>query len=567
MRRRDSDRNRKYNNENLDRLRHRESFPFPFEVDGDTGEKIDFTKQEKSTRETKEETSHSTENRGTSFYENRKVKRPTSHTITKARSVPSAIYGTKNPHRREIDSKEVYMEKFKNYNSSLVNSIVQKRKEREKKEIERQKRLGKLGHTYKLSASTSTMKKTTPEKGSEQKQLDHESVKQLETKIPLPFVADQKLTKEKRRGPSMTLPPANLLGREQDLSFLKYSNDDFSAINEIIESVGIEGRATSFASNGIIGRYGIKLEPKFKLTHIDKVKQSLEDILDIPNVRIYSQVLGTQNIAIEFPIKESYPIYYKSIFMNSSLKLRKNDFKFVIGKTVDNKIFSYELRKAGHILIYGNSEERHDVIDNIILSMLMNHTPSEFQLKILSENNDFDVYQKLPQHIGDIQSVLEKNALHAIIDELNKRNIQFRRAHVRNIQSFNTRVKSESRKSTIIVYIDDIAALFKNNNVEAVRAIVQILKQGKALGIHLVVNHNRFDVDIRYEFLHMMQTKISYYDEKSKVIDGADKLVKGNDMLVTILTSNRPVRVNASVVDDQVKQNIIEYISNTEDEG
>ena len=98
------------------------------------------------------------------------------------------------------------------------------------------------------------------------------------------------------------------------------------------------------------------------------------------------------------------------------------------------------------------------------------------------------------------------------------------------------------------------------------RAVVQILKQGKALGIHLILNHSRPEISIRYELLHMLQTKISYYDKKSTVIDGTDKLIKGNDVLVTIPTSNRPVRLNLAIAEDQTKQDIIDYISKTEDE-
>ncbi|CAD2074981.1 DNA translocase FtsK [Phocicoccus pinnipedialis] len=564
MRRNRPNRDRQFNSENVDNLRQRESFPFPFEVDGDTGEKIDFTKTDSVRRRSSQDGKTKSNTPQDTFYERRKIKRPTSHTITKARRVPSAIYGTKNPHQKEQDPKEIYGEKFKNYNSSLVESIVRKRKEREKRELERQKRLRKLGHTYKLSSSIAPLNQTNQSDEDNKEILVQ--VEKENNEIPLPFKADLS-NRDKRRGPSITLPPINMLGKEQDMSFLKYNTDDFRAINEILDTVGVEGRATVFESNGVIGRYGIKLEPNFKLTHIDEVKRELEAILEIPNVRIYSQVLGNHNIAIEFPIKESYPIYFKSVFMNSGLKLRKNDFKFVLGKTVDNKIFGYELRKAGHVLIYGNADGKSNVIDSVLISMLMNHTTNEFQFKIFSETLAFKHYEKLPQHIGNIQSVLGNSALHDIIDELNKRNIQFRRAHVRNIQSFNTRVKNESKKSTIIVYIDNVADLFESNNIEAMRAVVQILKQGKALGIHLILNHDRTDVGIRYELLHMLQTKISYYDEKSTVIDGADKLIKGNDVLVTIPTSNRPVRLNLAIAEERMKQDIIDYISKTDDEG
>ena len=128
-------------------------------------------------------------------------------------------------------------------------------------------------------------------------------------------------------------------------------------------------------------------------------------------------------------------------------------------------------------------------------------------------------------------------------------------------------MKQESRKSTIVIYIDDFDRILERNNPEVIRHILQILKQGKALGIHLVMNHTKTDVGIRYQLLSLMQTKISYYDEKSSVIDGADKLFEGNDCLVTISTSNRPVRLNMSTVKAEVLSNIINYLSDRSDES
>ena len=234
---------------------------------------------------------------------------------------------------------------------------------------------------------------------------------------------------------------------------------------------------------------------------------------------------------------------------------------------MDNRIFTYELRKAGHTLIYGNEEKRTEIIDSMLVSLLMNHNSDAFQFKVISDSKEFDTFNSLPHSFSERKSVYDTDAFNDIIDELNSRNIQFRRAHVRNIQSFNTRVKQESRKSTIVIYIDDFDRILERNNPEVIRHILQILKQGKALGIHLVMNHTKTDVGIRYQLLSLMQTKISYYDEKSSVIDGADKLFEGNDCLVTISTSNRPVRLNMSTVKAEVLSNIINYLSDRSDES
>src|SRR5699024_11332544 len=61
------------------------------------------------------------------------VKRPTRMTISKARQVPSSVYGLKKPERPKLDEREIYLEKFINYNSVIVDKIVQERTEREER--------------------------------------------------------------------------------------------------------------------------------------------------------------------------------------------------------------------------------------------------------------------------------------------------------------------------------------------------------------------------------------------------------------------------------------------------
>lgn len=528
MRRRSRNRfqDRTFSNQTIDDMKLNKRFPFPFEL---SEEEQDIPKQE--------------EKQESRYTERRTVKRPSSQTITKARVVPSAIHGTKNPYRREYDETAEYRRKFEHHQSPIIQDIVRKRKEKEEKDRLRKERLQK-------ERKVEETKRPIESKHKEQKHVEKE----------LPVHRERKL------GPSKTLPPISILGNEQDQNFIKHDDENLDSINAIIKQVGIEGKVVEYFSNGIVGSYSIQLDRHFKLSKIEDVKAQLEGALN-KKVRIITEVLGNNNIQIEFPLEKPSEIYFKSLFLNSSLKLRKNDYRFALGKTVDNRIFTYELRKAGHTLIYGNEEKRTEIIDSMLVSLLMNHSSDAFQFKVISDSKEFDTFNSLPHSFSERKSVYDTDAFNDIIDELNSRNIQFRRAHVRNIQSFNTRVKQESRKSTIVIYIDDFDRILERNNPEVIRHILQILKQGKALGIHLVMNHTKTDVGIRYQLLSLMQTKISYYDEKSSVIDGADKLFEGNDCLVTISTSNRPVRLNMSTVKAEVLSNIINYLSDRSDES
>ncbi|CAM3355665.1 DNA translocase FtsK [Nosocomiicoccus ampullae] len=530
MRRRSRNRfqDRKFSNETIDDMKLNKRFPFPFELN----------------EESKKEESIKKDSSQSDFLERRSVKRPSSQTITKARVVPSAIHGTKNPNRREYDETAEYRRKFEYHESPIIADIVKKREAKEARE--RSREAARLKQEER------------------QKELEYKKRKVVESNTK---EAPVTLQEDRRIGPSKTLPPVSILGREQDEDFVKYDNENLDEINRILNSIGIEGKATEYISNGVVGAYNIQLNRHFKLSRIDDVKAQLEGALRKENVRIVSEVLGDNNIQIEFPVDNEHEILYKTLFLNSSLKLRKNDFRFALGKTVDNRIFTYELRKAGHILIYGNEEKSTEVIDNLLVSLLMNHSDHAFNFKIISDDDIFNPYDNLSHKFSERKSVNDNDALSDIIDELNRRNVQFRRAHVRNIQSFNTRVKQESRKSSIIVYIDEVDKIFERNNPEVIRQILQILKQGKALGIHLVLNHTNTDASIKYQLLNLIQTKISYYDKNNRVIEGADKLFEGNDCLVTISTSNRPVRLNIGTVTDEVLDNIVKYLTNPADES
>lgn len=121
-------RRREFNKERHDRDQTKEAFKFPLDIDSDVTDTESVTPLDSPPayiRRPQRETKYSASKPS--------VKRPTRMTISKARQVPSAVYGSKKPEQRERDEREIYLEKFKNYNSVIVDKIVQERMQREKK--------------------------------------------------------------------------------------------------------------------------------------------------------------------------------------------------------------------------------------------------------------------------------------------------------------------------------------------------------------------------------------------------------------------------------------------------
>lgn len=551
--------NRKFNKERHDKDVSKEAFKFPLDIDisddADTKSSPPLYSEPEYVRRPERKTKYSASKPS--------VKRPTRMTISKARQVPSSIHGLKKPERTERDEREIYLEKFKNYNSVIVDKIVRERTERErrkdKQKMKEQQQRAELAALKKKrdaeKANGEVVRQKSPAREKKNDTLSVLGTKQEKLR------EKQQASTGKRIGPNATQPGISMLGNAQAADYKKPDKALSEKIDAAFTKLNVEGRVISYTSNGVIGRYEVKLNRAFRVSNIPRLNAALKEELNLGELRIMSPLIGTSNIGLEVPLENVRPITFRTLFEASSLKLRKSDYKFVIGKTVDDKIFSYELSKAGHVLIYGNQPNYDtNVIDNILLSLLMNHNPNDLKVAIAADNDNYDDYLDIPHSFSSRVSPGDLEALKIFMHELNERSVQFRRAHVRNIQSYNSRVKFESRKATLVIIIDDLSALLQNKNPEAVRSLIQILKQGKPLGMHVIANYATTDSGIRYELLQLLQTKIAFYDADNNTVGGTDELTQGNDALAVIPTSNKPNRISIGAVNKIVKQSVFDHI-------
>lgn len=550
---------REFNKERHEQDMNKEAFKFPLDIDG-TDSSDDGAIQPLDTppayvRRPQRESKYKTHKPS--------VKRPTRMTISKARQVPSAVYGLNKPKRSDRDEREIYLEKFKNYNSVIVDKIVEERMQREKrKDKQKQKEQQKRAELAALKKKRDAQKANGEivKAKAEPKNKQHDTLSVLGSKQNKLREKQQAAT-GKRIGPNVTQPGVSILGTAQAADYKAPDNNLAKQIDDAFDKLNVEGRVTGYTSNGVIGRYEVKLNRAFRVSNIPRLNTALKAELGLDELRIMSPLIGTSNIGLEVPLAEVRPITFRTLFEASSLKLRKPDYKFAVGKTVDDKIFSYELSKAGHILIYGNQPNYDtNVIDNIMLSLLMNHSAHELKVAVAAADDTYDDYLDVPHSFGRRMAPDDPETMKIFLTELNERSVQFRRAHVRNIQSYNSRVKFESKKATLVIIIDDLAAIIENKNSEPLRGLVQILKQGKPLGIHVIANNMNTDQNIRYELLQLLQTKIAFYDAENKAVSGTDELTQGNDALAVIPTSNKPNRISVGTVNKNVRQSVFDHI-------
>ena len=471
-----------------------------------------------------------------------------SYIIQKAREVPSAIYGTRKTNEQPLTPSKRASIMPSGYRSSIIEEIKRERLRKQKrqaaqKENERARQNQALIQKDKYEASKLS---------SQSKQSLHTST---ETKAR---------NEQKRVGPKFSYPALHLLGETQNDN---YEFEDEKVTDKIItafESVNVPIEIVNYQSNGMFGSYEMRVKGNLRIGQLNQLKTVLRPYMDDMHFRITTDKLSSGIINIEVPLIKKNIITFNTLFNASSLRLRKNDFRVALGKTLEDRAFSFPLTKAGHILIYGGrSDSAGIVIDNIIFSLFMNQTPYELKLHFISETGRYKNYEDLPYKYEDFKDITDEKAFDVILNELSERQNQFRRAQVRNITSFNQRVGPQFRKSTILVVIDDLHTILKEKNSYAYNSVLQLLTKGKSLGIHAIVRQSETSYDLRFELIRLLQTRVSFFDPMQRIISGSDELSEHRaDCLVQLPTTTKPTRVTLGSITERVQKDILSHIKN-----
>lgn len=496
-----------------------------------------------------------------------------SYTIRKARDIPSAIHGTKKPNRTPAELTN-QPPRDGGYRSSIVEEIKRERVRKEKKK-QAVKERQRLLHNQRLASSPTSAVFLDTEKGKHTKGTEQLSLitplspinvsneqKTSKSDVQKPVQKKQTTSEKKRVGPRFSYPSLYLLGAPQntnyDLEDPKITERIINAFNHINIPIDI----LNYVSNGMFGSYKLKVKVNLRIGQLNQLQTLLKPYLEDMHVRITTENLNSGIINLEVPLTKKNIITFSTLFNTSSLKMRKNDFKVAIGKTIEDKMCSFQLTKAGHMLIYGGRVDSTKlIINSILLSLMMNHTPLEVQTHFITEKRRYQQYVDLPYSFDTHKEITDDDAFDSILAELIERQNQFRRVHVRNIQSLNQRLSPHLRKSIIVVVIDDLHTILKEKNKYAYSALQQLLQKGKAYGIHCIVKQSDISYDLRFELLRLMQTRITFLDPQHRIMNGAEGLSQYYaDCLIQLPTTSKPTRITLGTVTQSTLKDVITHI-------
>ncbi len=325
-----------------------------------------------------------------------------------------------------------------------------------------------------------------------------------------------------------------------------------------------------------------------KGVRISKIKNLEDDIalsLAALGIRIIAPIPGKGTIGIEVPNNNPDMVSMRSLIASKKFQESDFDLPVVIGKTITNETYTFDLTKMPHLLVAGATGQGKSVgLNAILVSILYKKHPSQVKFVLVDPKKvELTLYNKIERHflaklpdeeeaiITDTSKVV--NTMNSLCIEMDARYELLKTAQVRNIKEYNAKFvkrklnpeKGHRYLPYIVVLIDEFADLIMTAGKEIETPIARIAQLARAIGIHLIVATQRPSVNvitgmIKANFPARIAFRVLSSVDSRTILDspGADQLIGRGDMLIS--TGQHLTRLQCGFVDTPEVEAICDYI-------
>jgi S-DNA-T family DNA segregation ATPase FtsK/SpoIIIE len=330
--------------------------------------------------------------------------------------------------------------------------------------------------------------------------------------------------------------------------------------------------------------YEIVQEPGVKISRILGLEDDLAQHLKAQSVRIIAPIPGKGTVGIEVPNQTKQTVSMRSAICSPEFQNSKAELPVVIGRTIQNENYTFDLAKLPHLLVAGATGQGKSVgLNAIIASLLYRKHPSELKFVLIDPKMvEFSLYNRLEKHfLAKMESEDEaivtdpKKAvytLNAMCTEMANRLELCKMAGAKNIVEYNDKFVARRLNPEnghrylpyIVVVIDEFADLIMTAK-EVEKPVMRLAQKARAVGIHLIVATQRPDVKvitggIKANFPARIAFRVMQMTDSRTIIDqpGANQLIGRGDML--FLSGGEPVRIQCAFIDTPEVERVVEHI-------
>ncbi|MFA6365604.1 MAG: DNA translocase FtsK [Candidatus Hydrogenedentales bacterium] len=346
-------------------------------------------------------------------------------------------------------------------------------------------------------------------------------------------------------------------------------------LRETLAEFNIEAEVTGIRKGPVITMYEILPAHGVKISKITNLSDNIALRLAASSVRIVAPIPGKHAVGIEVPNERRAIVSLREIIENESFRTSKMEIPYALGKNISGEVQFSDLTQMPHLLIAGATGSGKSVCVNaIILSILYRRTPEEVKLILIDPKIvELKLYNGIPHLLTPVVTDPKRafQALQYCICEMERRYLILDKAGVRDIKSYNKRVKerdlAQERLPYIVVIVDEFADLMATTGKELEATLARLAAMSRAVGIHLVLATQRPSIDVITGLIKAnIPSRIAFmvaskFDSRI-IIDmvGAEKLLGRGDMLYSGAQDPFPVRMQGAFVSEEEVERVVAHV-------
>ncbi len=342
-----------------------------------------------------------------------------------------------------------------------------------------------------------------------------------------------------------------------------------------LKDFGVEGDLINIKPGPVVTMFEFRPAPGIKISKIAQLSSDLALAMKAIAVRIEAPIPGKDYIGIEIPNKKRKVVYFREIIETDVFKRFHEGLPIVLGTDIQGNPRVEDLSKMPHLLVAGATGAGKSVcLNSIIISLLMRFSPEDVKFLLIDPKRiEMASYSGLPHLIHPVVTDmgLAKTSLEWAVFEMEERYDLMAKVGVRNIRSFNNKVKKGEVEEDIgcmpylVLIIDEMADLMLTVGKEAESYIIRLAQLARAAGIHLILATQRPSVDvvtglIKANFPARIGFQVTSKHDSRTILDtvGAEHLLGKGDMLFKP-PAGRIQRIHGAYISDGEINRVIEF--------
>ncbi|MDR1468607.1 MAG: DNA translocase FtsK [Spirochaetaceae bacterium] len=359
------------------------------------------------------------------------------------------------------------------------------------------------------------------------------------------------------------------------------TRDAARILKETLFEFNIEADVVGIRKGPVITMFEVLPAPGVKLSRIVNLQDNIAMRLAAASVRIVAPIPGKHAVGIEIPNAKRNIVSFRELIEDEVTggghkdTAKRVGIPVVLGKDVAGEAVTIDLATMPHLLIAGSTGSGKSVcVNTLILSILYRRHPAECRLLLVDPKIvELNLYNDIPHLLAPVITE-PKRALQALqycICEMERRYNCLDSMHVRDIKSYNARIKEQriaaEHMPYLVVVIDEFADLMATTGKELEQTVARLAAKSRAVGIHLVLATQRPSTDVITGLIKSnVPSRIAFMVagqiDSRIIIDatGAEKLLGKGDMLYSGAADPFPVRMQGAFVSEEEVERVVGYV-------